>query len=100
TGESSKSANVTEEKKLARQNVWHSVYFFVGYVLLLKLVPKVMSLKSFIKRMMWSGNSPDLNPIERLWDQQKRSVCRRFEEYSTLADLAQLLQEEWKSMSQ
>jgi transposase len=45
-------------------------------------------------------NSRDLNPIEIFWDQQKRSVYRLFEEYSTLADLAQLLQEEWMAISQ
>jgi hypothetical protein len=32
-------------------------------------------------------------------EQQKRSAYRRFEEYSTLADLAQLLQVEWMAIS-
>ena len=36
-GGNSKSANAADEKKLARQNVWNSVYFFVGYVLVLRL---------------------------------------------------------------
>jgi hypothetical protein len=31
------------------------------------------------------------NPIEHLWDQQKRSVYRRFKEYSTLADLGSIV---------
>ena len=53
-----------------------------------------------IERMVWPSNSPDLNPIEHLWDQLKRSVCRRITEYSTLADLAQLLQEEWTAIPQ
>ena len=42
----------------------------------------------------------ELNPIEHLWDQLKRSVYRRITEYSTLADLAQLLQEEWTAIPQ
>ena len=53
-----------------------------------------------IERMVWPANSPDLNPIEHLWDQLKRSVYRRITEYSTLADLAQLLQEEWTAIPQ
>ena len=53
-----------------------------------------------IERMVWPSNSPDLNPMEHLWDQLKRSVYRRIEEYSTLADLAQLLQEEWMAICQ
>ena len=36
-GGSSKSTNATEEKKLERQKVWHSVYLFIGYVVLLRL---------------------------------------------------------------
>ena len=47
-GGSSKSTNEKEEKKLARQSVWHSVYFFVGYVLLLRLGkfhPNITSLR-------------------------------------------------------
>ena len=48
--------------------------------------------------MVWPANSPDLNPIEHLWHQPKRSVYRRIAEYSTLADLAQLLQEEWMAI--
>ena len=53
-----------------------------------------------IERMVWPVNSPDRNPIEHLWDQLKRSVYRRITEYSTLADLAQLLQEEWTAIPQ
>ena len=53
-----------------------------------------------IERMVWPANSPDLNPIEHLWDQLKRSVYRRIAEYNTLADLAQLLKEEWMAIPQ
>ena len=36
-GSSKSTINEKEEKKLARQSVWNSVYFFVGYVILLRL---------------------------------------------------------------
>ena len=32
-----KPGDASEEKKLSRQNIWRSVYFFVGYVLTLRL---------------------------------------------------------------
>ena len=47
---------------------------------------------------MWLANLPDLNPIEYLWDQQKRSVYGQFKEYCTWAYLAQLLQEKWMAI--
>ena len=50
--------------------------------------------------MVWPANYQDLNPIDHLWDQPKRYVYRRIEEYSTLADLAQSWQEEWMAISQ
>ena len=34
---SSKSTNATEEKISERQKVWHSVYLFIGYVVLLRI---------------------------------------------------------------
>ena len=44
--------------------------------------------------MEWPASSPDLNPIEHLWDQLGRAVCARVTNTATLADLRQMLVEE------
>ena len=51
-----------------------------------------------VTRMEWPANSPDLNPIEHLWDQLKRAVRRRINQNTTLGALYQLLQEEWAAL--
>ena len=49
-----------------------------------------------IARMEWPAFSPDLNPIENLWDALGRAVLRRFPPPATLRDLQTALQEEWR----
>ena len=51
-----------------------------------------------VTRMEWPANSPDLNPIEHLWDQLKRAVRRRINQNTTLGAPYQLLQEEWAAL--
>lgn len=51
-----------------------------------------------LKIMKWPPQSPDLNPIELLWDELDRNV--REECPSSLADLWRLLQESWNKISQ
>lgn len=53
-----------------------------------------------IERIPWPANSPDLNPIEHLWDQLKRAVYRRVTDDTVLGDLHQLLHEEWVAIPQ
>ena len=53
-----------------------------------------------VERMDWPANSPDLNPIEHLWDQLKRAVRRRVDQQTALAMLQPILQEEWAAISQ
>ncbi len=49
-----------------------------------------------IERFDWPAKSPDLNPIENLWDFLKRMVQKRITAQSRLADLRRILQEEWR----
>ena len=44
--------------------------------------------------------SPDLNPIEHLWDQLGPAVRARVTNTTTLADLGQMLVEEWDAIPQ
>ncbi|CAH1256352.1 BCAN [Branchiostoma lanceolatum] len=53
-----------------------------------------------VERMEWPSKSPDLNPIEHLWDQLGRAVRARVTERTTLADLGRLLVEEWNAIPQ
>ena len=46
------------------------------------------------------ASSPDLNPIEHLWDQLGRAVHARVTNTATLADLRQMLVEEWDAIPQ
>ena len=53
-----------------------------------------------VERMGWPASSPDLNPIEHLWDQLGRAVRARVTNTTTLADLRQMLVEEWDAIPQ
>ena len=53
-----------------------------------------------VERMEWPAMSPDLNPIEHLWDQLGRAVYARVTHRTTLADLKQMLVEEWDAIPQ
>ena len=46
-----------------------------------------------IERMEWPSRSPDLNPIEHVWDMIGRAVYARVNPRRTLAELGQALQE-------
>lgn len=50
--------------------------------------------------MDWPALSPDLNPIEHLWDQLKRRVRARDPAPSTLGEFKTALLEEWNNISQ
>ena len=48
----------------------------------------------------WPGLSPDLSPIEHLWDQLDRRDRRRHQQPQTLNELCAALTEEWQSIPQ
>ena len=53
-----------------------------------------------VERMEWPAVSPDLNPIEHLWGQLGRAVRARVTNRTMLADLPQILIEEWDAIPQ
>ena len=53
-----------------------------------------------IERMDWPARSPDLNPIEHVWDMLGKAVRARENQPQTLVQLGQALQEEWDRIPQ
>lgn len=43
----------------------------------------------------WPSQSPDLNPIENLWEQVKKAIYYRVDRASSLDDVFLIVQEEW-----
>ena len=53
-----------------------------------------------IERMDWPAVSPDLNPIEHVWDQLQYRLSQRPNQPQTLDDLENALREEWNNLPQ
>ena len=51
-----------------------------------------------INVLPWPSKSPDLNPIEHLWDQLDKRVRQRQPPHQTLDQLRQMLQQEWRTI--
>ena len=53
-----------------------------------------------VQPLPWPAKSPDLNPIEHVWDALDRNIQRRRVQPRTLAELGQALMEEWQRFPQ
>jgi transposase len=54
---------------------------------------------SDINVMKWPGQSPDLNPIEHLWDELERRLRKRTPPPRSEDELAVFLEEEWEKIA-
>lgn len=52
-----------------------------------------------ITLLPWPGQSPDLNPIEHLWDELERNIRSRKEKPKNIIELEKFLQESWSQIS-
>ena len=53
-----------------------------------------------IQRMEWPARSPDMNPIEYLWDLLDRRIRGLPQIKQTVAELCQALVDEWRNIPQ
>ena len=53
-----------------------------------------------VQPMDWPSKSPDLNPIENVWDALDRCIKRRAVQPRNLVELSQALNEEWQRFPQ
>jgi len=53
-----------------------------------------------IDTLEWPSRSPDLNPLENLWDGLKRSVNKRIKPDTTLQQLRRIIIREWDKLGQ
>lgn len=53
-----------------------------------------------ITRMVWPSRSPDLNPIEHIWDALGRRISKRPLRPNNLQELAVVIEEEWPLVEQ
>ncbi|GFW20479.1 transposable element Tcb2 transposase [Trichonephila clavipes] len=64
-----------------------------------RLVENMLEAET-IQRMEWPACSPDLNPIEHVWDMLGRRIAARPRPPATVRDLEIALLEEWNSIPQ
>lgn len=53
-----------------------------------------------VRVLPWPAKSPDMNPIEHMWDELKRRIRARIPAPTTLQELTRTAQEEWENIPQ
>lgn len=53
-----------------------------------------------VRTMGWPAKSPDMNPIEHMWDELKKRIRSRVHAPTTLRELTTAAQEEWDNIPQ
>lgn len=53
-----------------------------------------------ITRLEWPSKSPDLNPIEHLWDHLKTRIDKHIRPTTTLAQLPRIIRRGWRALDQ
>jgi hypothetical protein len=61
---------------------------------------KAWMAKNEVRVLPWPAQSPDLNPIEHLWDVLERQIRARNPQPKSLSELKAVLQEEWLKIPQ
>ena len=56
--------------------------------------------QALVERMGWPAVSPDLNPIQHVWDQLQHRLSQRPNQPQTLDELENALREEWNNLPQ
>ena len=51
-----------------------------------------------MEELDWPAQSPDLNPIEHIWDELEHRLCARPNRSTSVADLTNALVAEWKQV--
>ncbi|GFY27004.1 transposable element Tcb2 transposase [Trichonephila clavipes] len=87
---------ICSEVPLAQTSfLWMTIHGHIGLLLLKSCWKVKISL-----RMDWPAYSPDLNPIEHVWDGLRRRIATRLHHPANTQQLKQMLIEEWALLPQ
>jgi transposase len=60
---------------------------------------EIFRRRAGLKRLEWPANSPDLNPIEAIWNEMKDSIKVKLGWNFTARGIRDVIEEEWKQYS-
>jgi len=97
---------VPELKRLVNEDRLKTIWYFqsdndpkhTAELNRLYIESKVKEFDGRLAVITWPSQSPDLNPIENLWDYIKGKISRRKRKPCSLTELFQFIQEEWNKI--